>query len=280
MIKATINSKGDLEVGQCDVSPTVYLDHWALRRLSEDEALAGRFRTALEARNGTLALSWLNVGEFAKVTSVEQGRMAERLVESSLPRVFFLEVEPFRVIEREDRLLAGGPPETPHADLDLLSGVVMLKPEGVQLLTARELFQVVQGSSLIQGLDDLADTVVGRVSSLRDEIVADPDFRRLVQRLPAGIQIQRGTRFVLRELVRSLLIDQRLRITRNHAIDFLHAVVPVAYCDLVLLDKHWEAQVERVRLRLEAAGLRIPIAKVFSGKAKEVERFLQVLESG
>jgi hypothetical protein len=122
--------------------------------------------------------------------------------------------------------------------LDLLKAFVLLKPESVQLLTARELFQVVQGSELIQGLDGLADTVLDRVSALRDELLADPDFRKLVQRLPAGIQIQRGTRFVLRELVRSLLIDQRLKLTRNHAMDLLHAIVAVAYCELVLLDKH------------------------------------------
>ncbi len=280
MINVTINKQGDLEVGQSDVSPTVYLDHWALRRLSEHETLAGRLVAALKSRNGTLAISWLNVGEFAKVTSAEQARKAEKLVESSLPQVFFVEVEPFKVIGREDKLLAGGPRVAPHADLDLLKEFVQLKPKSVQLLTAQELFTVVQGSSLVQGLDDLADAVVGRVCALRDEVENDPDFRKTVQRLPVGIQIQRGTRFVLRELVRSLLIDQRMKITRSHAIDLLHAIVPVAYCDLVLLDKHWEAQVERLRSRLEAAGLPVPIAGVFSGKVNEVERFLGVLESG
>jgi hypothetical protein len=163
--------------------------------------------------------------------------------------------------------------------LDLLKAFVLLKPEGPELLTAQELFQVVQGTELIQELDGLADTVIERVSALRDEVVADPEFRRLVQRLPAGRQIQRGTRFVLRELVRSLLIDQRLTLTRNHAIDLLHAVVPVAYGDFVLLDKHWEAQVERIRARLQAAGVTVPIARVFSGKAGQVGSFLRALEA-
>jgi hypothetical protein len=98
-----------------------------------------------------------------------------------------------------------------------------------------------------------------------------------VQRLPAGRQIQRGTRFVLRELVRSFLIDQRLTLTRNHAIDLLHAIVPVAYCDFVLLDKHWEAQIDRMRGRLEAAGVAVPTARVFSGKAGQIEAFLRAL---
>jgi hypothetical protein len=57
----------------------------------------------------------------------------------------------------------------------------------------------------------------------------------------------------------------------------MHAVVPVAYCDLVLLDKHWETQVERVRLRLNKAGISAPIAKIFSGKANGIDRFLYEL---
>jgi hypothetical protein len=279
MIDATADRHGDVKVGHVDVSPTVYLDHWALRTLSEDERLAGRLVATLKSRRGTLAISWLNVGEFAKVTSAEQARKAETLVEASLPQVFFLEVEPFKVIEREDRLLAGGPPEAPHADLELLEAFVLLKPEGVQLLTAHELFRIVQGSSLVQGLDGLADTVVDRVYALRNEVENDPELRKLVQRLPAGVQIQRGTRFVLRELVRSLLIDQQLKVTRNHAVDLLHAVVPVAYCDFVLLDKHWEAQVERVAARLKAAGLSVPLARVFSGKAGQLDRFFAELEA-
>jgi hypothetical protein len=280
MIDVTADSQGDLKVGHADVSPTVYLDHWALRTLSADETLGNRLVAALKSRNGTLTISWLNVGEFAKVTSTDQARNAERLVESCLPNVFFMEVEPFKVIGREDKLLAGGTPDTPHADLDLLKAFILLRPDSFQLLTARKLFQVVQGGKLIQGLDGLADTILDRVSALRDELLADPDFRKLVQRLPASTPIQRGTRFVLRELVRSLLIDQRLKLTRNHAIDLLHAIVAVAYCDLVLLDKHWEVQVERMRTRLQAAGVAVPIAQVFSGKAGQIDRFLVTLESG
>jgi hypothetical protein len=108
-----------------------------------------------------------------------------------------------------------GLPDPPHADPGLLKAFVLLKPEGAQLLTAAELFRIVQGSSMVQGLDGLADTVVDRGQALRDEFESDPEFKKLVQRLPAGVEIQRGTRFVLRELVRSLLIDQRLKVTRT-----------------------------------------------------------------
>ena len=44
--------------------------------------------------------------------------------------------------------------------------------------------------------------------------------------------------------MRPLIMDKKRPFTkhRNDAIDFYHAVVPVAYCDFVIRDKSWDAQ--------------------------------------
>jgi hypothetical protein len=152
-----------------------------------------------------------------------------------------------------------------------------LKPAAPTAFTASDLFAVMQNPKLARRLEDLADTVLGRISSLRDEHDTNPLFRSAVDRLPVGGNVQKATRFLFTELVRTLLIDKGTKLTRNHSIDLIHAVVPAAYCDLVLLDKHWETQVERVRLRLERAGISAPVAKVFSGKATGIDRFFQDL---
>jgi hypothetical protein len=280
MIKLTINSNGEIEAGQQDVSPTVYLDHWALRTFSEKTTLAGRLVSALKSRGGTLALSVLNLAEFTKVKATQQAQEAENLIEAILPNVFFLEFEPFAVIAREDALLAGGPPGAPHADVDFLRVFAGLKPDSVNPFTAHNLLAAVQKQQLATRLDGLADTIVDRVETLRDTLDVDDGFRSRVSGLPPGSQIQRGTRIILRELVRSFLVDRKTKITRNHAVDLLHAVVPVAYCDIVLLDKHWETQVERARARLDRVGVSAPIAKVFSGKGDGIDRFLYELECG
>lgn len=276
MIKFVVNKKGDLEIDQWDVSPTVYLDHWAWRKFSEDQTLAARLTTALQSRNGTLTLSWLNLAEFAKVTMEEQARKAERLLEANLPQIFFLEVQPFKVISREDELLASkrSDDDPPHGHPRFLTTFIQLKPTSLDPFTARDLFKIVQNRRLAEHLDSLADIVIDRVKAMRDTLDTDEAFRSTIRRPPSGPQIQRGTRFVLRELVRSLLVDKRTKITRNQAIDLLHAVVPVAYCDFVLLDKNWKTQVARVRSRFSAAGMTVPIGRVFSGKANEVDRFL------
>jgi hypothetical protein len=279
MIEFSVNKNGGLEVVQRDFSPTVYLDHWALRKVSEDLALAARLSSALDSRNGTLALSWLNLVEFTKVTREDQIRKAEIFIEANLPRVFFLEIDFFVVIRREDELLAGGRPSPPHADLDFLREFSQFKPTSVKPFTACDLFKVVQDTEFAKRFHDLANAVIGYINALRNEFDENSKFRSAVRRLPSGPQIQRGTRFILRQLVHALLVDKKIKITQNQAIDLLHAVVPVAYCDLVLLDKHWKTQVDRARSGLNKVGLSVPIAKVFSEKANGIDRFFCELES-
>lgn len=127
--------------------------------------------------------------------------------------------------------------------------------------------------------DKLADSVAEQIQVLRDEYDEKPEFRAAVSRLPKGPQIQRGTRYILRELIRTLLVDQGVKISRNHAIDFMHAVVPLAYCEFVLLDKHWETQTRLVRFRLKKSGLSVPLAEAYSEGENGIERFLQALEN-
>ncbi len=277
MIRLSLDEQGSLQVEQWATPPIVYLDHWALRKVSEDDKLAARFASGLQVRNGTLALSWLNLVEFAKVTSAEQAHKAETFLDSNLPRIFSMEVEPSAVISRENAPLSGSPGAPHPGDLDFLKVFAQLRPASLNPLTAHDLFAIMQNPRVAQGIDRLADTVVSRISSLRSEHGTNSNFRSAVARLPAAQKVQKATRFLLPELVRTFLIDRGTKMTRNHAIDLMHAVVRLAYCDLVLLDKHWETQVERVRLRLNKAGVSAPIARVFSGKANGIDGFLREL---
>lgn len=282
MVRLEMRADGTPIVIQQDSPPTVYLDHWALRKFSQNPALTQRFTCALEKRGGTLALSWLNLVEFSKVINPDQGRMAEEFYAANLPRVFFLDSDPFSVIRREDEILSGGAiaPVAPHADAEFLSTFAHLKPDTPTGFIVRELFRTVQSDQLQPDFDRLADTVAERIQILRNEHEQKRGFRSAVDRLPSGPVIQRGTRYVLREMVRTLLIDQGVKVSRNHAIDFMHAVVPVSYCEYVLLDKHWMTQVELVRSRLSRTNLNVPLAKVYSEKSNGIERFFLALENG
>lgn len=281
MIRLEINADGVPIVIQQDLSPTVYLDHWALRKFSQDPVLSQRFMRALEKREGTLALSWLNLAEFSKVTDHSQGKMAEEFYAGILPRIFFLDSDPFSVIRREDEILSGRTKAliAPHADVGFLSTFAHLKPDSPTAFTVRELFRTVQGDQLQPDFDRLADTVAERIQVLRNKYDQKQEFRSAVARLPSGPMIQRGTRYILRELARGFLVDRGMKVSRNHAIDFMHVVVPLSYCEFVLLDKHWEAQVKLVRSRLSKTALEVPLARVYSEKSDGIERFFGDFES-
>jgi hypothetical protein len=277
VIRFLLGPNGKPRVEQIDKPPSVYLDHWALRTISSNNGLADEFAKILLDQNGTLLLSWLHLAEFSAVTDLAQARAAEGLVERVLPNVFFLEVNPFTVIERENVLMNGGVPRAPHADLGFLHAFVHIRPAVPHPFTASGLFSSVQSTSSSSKLGSLSSTITDRLQVMRAEYQRSAALRRSVLRLPSGPVIQRGTRVLLRELSRTFLIDANLQITANHAIDLVHAVVPTAYADYVLLDKHWEDQVERSRNRMTRAGLSIPIAAAFSGKKKGLERFLDSL---
>lgn len=280
MIRLSISDSGCLMLTQQAPSPTVYLDHWALRTFSECKDLSAHFVPILKARGGTLALSWVNLMEFSKVTSREQARIAEDFIEEILPHVFFMECNPAVVIDRENQLLKGGPRVAPHGDADFLREFSRLKPTSLKPFTSRELLSIVADPGHAARMNKLADLFVGRVGALRDELNSDPTFRSALRKPATSLPIQVGTRDILRELLRALLVDGRTEITRNHAIDWFHAVVPIAYCDLVLLDKYWEEQATRVRSRFAQSGRAVPMATVFSKSKGGIERFLEELASG
>lgn len=279
MVRFILDHAGALRAEQITTPPAVYLDHWALRQISENATIAARFASALHDRRGTLMVSWLNLIEFSNVSDESQARAAEALLEAILPHVFFLEVNPFTVIASENKLLNGGTPAAPHADSEFLKTFVCLWPQSVKPFTARNLFMAGRSGRLGTSFQELADTIVERTEALRSSMDNDADLERRVRRLPSGAPIQHGTRHILPELARPFLVDRGIRVTRNHAIDLVHAVVPVAYCDLVLLDKHWEEQVQRMRARFADASMDIPIAQVYSGKANGVERFISAVET-
>lgn len=78
--------------------------------------------------------------------------------------------------------------------------------------------------------------------------------------------------------MRELILDTKAPITPNDALDLMHAVNAVDYCDLVLLDKAWEHRVNALHRRIADAGIVMPIARCFSMWNDGIERFLNALE--
>ncbi len=275
MIEVTIGANAKLTAAQQVVSPAVYLDHWALRAVSVDIDLSQRLTKVLEARAGTLLVSWANIAEYPGLDE-QAAWNAEQFFEAQLPRLFFVEVDPFEVIRRERAMTAGGAPVLPHADLSLLRLVVGLRPPGVQPITCMGMLAGI-GKARSESRERMKTVFVERVAILRTKYLDDNDFRALVDRTLRGQAAPRGTAIALREIVAGLMRDSSTPITPNDALDFFHTIVPVAYADFVLLDGRWRDQVDRLRVRLKRIGLEFPLATVFSG-AGAIDRLIAGLE--
>jgi hypothetical protein len=110
----TIGDNGELVVGQQLTSPSVYLDHWALRKVSDNEAMGQRIAQALRRRGGTLALSWANIAEFQALDAAT-ARRAEDFIEGNLRTCSFK-----RIDDRATRIPAQ--PRAAYCDFVLLDG--------------------------------------------------------------------------------------------------------------------------------------------------------------
>ncbi len=106
-----------------------------------------------------------------QVTTPEQIRRAEDLVEGSLARLFLIEVDPAVVIRREDELLAGGPRRPPHGDSDFLRLLATINQKSLAPLSARGMFAGLEDPGILQRAAALADTFIRQIEQLRIEAV-------------------------------------------------------------------------------------------------------------
>ena len=275
MIHFTAVPEG-LKVTQSITAPSVYLDHWALRCISESDRFAGILSEALLRRCGTLVLSWLNVVEFSKVADENQRRMADSFVNSIAENVYWLDPDFFTVVKREESQANQG--SDPHSDWEFLDLYVTWgrrRATGIKMLGSPSIFAAVYANRDIpRHYDEVADAIVSQLTYWRKEFETSSGLRStLKNKWPLGKKFPRGTRFIARALIARFLRDKFLKLNRNNAVDLTHAVVSVSYCDYVLLDTQWAAMVNDARGQLGKMNVTIPVAKVFSKKG--IEAFLE-----
>ena len=112
--------EGYPRVRQSFISPTVYLDHWAMRLFSDDIILQDRLVTTLLARGGTLLLSSFSFVEFARDDDRRHSVAAEEFVERLLPNIYFTDFAFDKLDEQEQRESDNRHRFWPSADLPQL----------------------------------------------------------------------------------------------------------------------------------------------------------------
>jgi hypothetical protein len=271
-------SPGGLLVAQHLTSPSVYLDHWAVRDISSSPVLSSRFSKAINQRVGTLALSWMNAVEFTKVSDDTQRASADSLLESLGHSLFWLNPDFFTVGAHEHSAATPSSIEASHADHEVArfyAETWLSPPRRVTLFST-----VYRAPGIAAKFDGLADDIIIELEAWRGRVAREPHVRSALDALPNGYQSSRGTRLIAKQFIRRVLKDTPIKLNRNNSIDLAHAVVSASYCDYVLLDGQWASIVNDARRRLAKANVRIPIAKAFSKRDQGVEKLLTELEQG
>jgi hypothetical protein len=124
------------------------------------------------------------------------------------------------------------------------------------------------GAKAHAGQDQIKVTVRRFIDEVKQGHSKDPNW--LEEKYPAlPFDPQRPAVFVLGELVRALASEHGFTFTPNDGMDLFHATVPVAYSDLVLLDKSWTQRVRAIAM---------PGRQLYAFSEPELDQFLDVFE--
>jgi hypothetical protein len=225
--------------------PRVYLDHCGLRTICDRSELARSFSQAINSKPATWCISCANLIEFTKVSISETAQSAESMLNRHLKRLALIEMDPFK------------PDETPIHDLKLADAVVHLPPSGFEQLTMERMLEAVRDAEIDRTLGPL---FLERIQTLRDKYNSDDEFRRKVDRFrDIGEPTSIGA---VRALTRVLVRDLTLGLTENDAMDFYHAAVPLAYCDLVVVDSKWSEVARQASSRVSGMARIVSIKRI------------------
>lgn len=269
-------SDGATKVKQSFGSPTIYLDHWALRLFSDDSDLQDRLVGTLIRQRGTLLQSNLSFAEFAREDDRRHAVAAEAFIERLLPNIYFSDfaLDEADALERQESDNVRR--FWPSADL------AQLKFFGEHAQDA-----------------SLGFVMRGFISMARDNYAAlEPIVRETLQKVRVGleefrtnseyVQAARTTKPTLKrtrtcvimgELMREFILDSRLKLSDNDVMDMLHTAMSVNCCDFVLIDGAWTDRVSKMNQRVAKVGGIMPVARCYSRRDNGVLRFLADLDS-
>ena len=248
----------------------MYLDHWALRRLSENATLGGRFLDAF-SHCGTVMFSVMNVVEIANDFSPERSQQIREFLEKLGPQWVPMTIDPLRIINAEETGTAANDVH-PCVSAGFLSDpqfAARLTTGAVSLAHVVDLTRGTNGKNLKSACDRNTALLRKNIQDWRDDHAKNPkdlDIKFPLLKFDAA-EPMRG---IYHGLARYTIIDD-FPLDDNHARDLFHAVVSVRCADLVTLDSHWAEQVRKLKLPAD-------FVRVYSGKLDSFDRFLSDLE--
>lgn len=277
MYKLIRNVHNRLELQEHFKRPTVYLDHWALNIVSADAALRDKFVTLMNGNGGTFRLSISNIVEMGSQGDKSQVYAILDMIQN-IGDCGLINIDPAQVIRIENSLLSNPLLRfNPSAELGLIEAFLMAHnyPEKWHV---SELIRSVLPSLPSKNIARNSAEFLKDMQSLLEIGRGDEKhFSNATVRFRAiktqGPQYQTATRELWQMANAFIMRNRDMKMSKHSEwMDLFHVIVPVAYCDVVLIDKRWKTFIAQT-------GFTYPqIAKVYDNKS--LHDFFQQIEKG
>jgi hypothetical protein len=276
MLKRINHGNGEIEIQEHFRSPMVYLDHWALNDLSLDAELRDKFISVMIRKGGTFRLSVFNMIELSKQADVSQVNSILDMIDS-IPDCGLINIDPREVIKKENMLISDTSLRlNPSVEIDIIAAHVMAQNYPTEWHVSDIIRKVIpelpstrlteSNAQFLKDMERLLGIGRGDKDHLRR---ASMRFKKLKDN---GPKYQAATRELFIMALGFVMTNKHMKMVRySEWTDLFHVVVPVSYCDLVMIDKRWKSFITQTRFSYPQ------IAKVFDKKSSN--DFFQAIET-
>ena len=242
-----------IEIQERFRSPMVYLDNWALNDISLDKELRGRFVEVMNSKGGTLRLSDANMTELGNQCDKAQLDSILTMI-AEINDCGLINIDPGEVIKKENILISDPSMihlvHNPSAELDLVSTYLLAKNRPVKWHVS-DIISSVIAELPSKRLQERNSAFLGKMERLIRKGRGDSNYLKRASRRYAEIK-RRGPKYqtATRELLELSLVfvirNKSLKMARySEWNDIFHLIVPVSYCDAVLMDRRWKNFIEQ-----------------------------------
>ncbi len=243
------HGNGRIEIREYYKSPMVYLDHWALNDISLDKTLCDRFVNVMNKKGGTFRLSVYNMIELSKQADSSQVDTILNMI-SSINDCGLINIDPGVVITKENALITEPSlifkVKNPSTELEIIAAYLMAHNYPVKWHVADVVRTVIPelptpslSQSNLEFVKDMQSLLcVGR----GDRSHIDRAEKRFKSLKKAGPKYQRPTREVYAMALDFVMRNCQMKMSEySEWTDLFHVVVPVSYCDIIMVDKRWKS---------------------------------------
>ena len=247
MYKIIDHGNRKIEIQEHFSRPMVYLDHWALNDIALAPELRDKFISAMNTKGGTLRLSVANIAELSSQTDCGQIQCILDMIRS-IEDCGLINNDPREVIKKEDILITDPKDITevnnPSAELEIIAAYLLAQNFPSTWHVSDILKSAIDEPSSKQ-LYNNNDKFLADMRHLLEIGRNDPEclkrsksrFEKLKKK---GLKYECATRELFNLSLDFIVRNKNMKMDKySEWSDIFHLIVPVAYCDIVMLDRRW-----------------------------------------